>query len=240
MNALKKIVRVLNSTLDISVLVVCIMLMLLGAYSFIDNAHLYSAAADRSVLYYKPELNEPIAEEKLITENQVAWIQIGGTGIDFPILQGKDNVEYLNKDPYGEFSFSGSIFLDSRNASDFSDGYSVIYGHHMSGGHMFGCLDSFTDEEYLRQHNSGTLTTKDKVYDVELFAVISCLATDRYVFGLEEKSFESINGYLIENAQLLFGQDVTDRIIALTTCTDEGGDARLVVCAYIKERTVTK
>ena len=240
MAALKKTIKVLNSTLDIAVLVICILLMLLGAYSLMDNAYLYSAASDKSVLYYKPKLNEPITEERLITENQVAWVQIYGTGVDFPVLQGKDNVEYLNKDPYGEFSFSGSIFLDSRNAGDFSNSYSVIYGHHMSGGHMFGCLDEFTDEQYLREHNTGVLSVRDKVYDIELFAVVSCKATNRYIFGLEGQSFEDIEACIIDNAQLLFGQDKTDKIIALTTCTDAGGDDRLAVCGYLKERTVTQ
>jgi len=236
MAVLKRCIKVLSSMLDISVLIVCILLILLGTYSFIDNAYLYSAASDKSVLYYKPELNEPVTEEKLITENQVGWISIEGTGVDFPILQGSDNVEYLNKDPYGEFSFSGSIFLDSRSSSDFSDGYSVIYGHHMSSGHMFGCLDAFMDEDYLRQHSEGVLSVRDKVYDIELFAVLSCSATDKYIFGLEGQIFDSINSYIIQNAQLLLDPKETDKIIALTTCTDTGGDDRLAVCGYLKER----
>ncbi len=236
MAALRKAVKALDSALDAAVLIICILLILLGAYSFIDDAYLYNAASDRSVLYYKPELNAPITEERLITGNQVGWITVDGTGLDFPVLQGKDNVEYLNKDPYGEFSFSGSIFLDSRNTSDFSDVYSVIYGHHMSGSHMFGCLDSFEDEQYLREHNIGTLSVRDKVYDVELFAVMHTGAMDRYIFGLEGKSAEEVEYYIIENACLLYGQDRTDKIIALTTCTDAGGDDRLAVCGYLRER----
>lgn len=240
MSALKSIVKTINSTMDIALLILCILMMLLGVYSIIDNAYLYSAASDRSVLYYKPQLNEPITEERLITENQVAWISIDGSRVDFPVLQGKDNVEYLNKDPYGEFSFSGSIFLDSRNAADFSDAYAVIYGHHMSGGHMFGCLDDFTDEDFLRQHSSGTLSVRDKVYDIELFAVMHCGAMDKYIFGLEGKSFKSIQKYIRENADLLLEKEETDKIIALTTCTDAGGDDRLAVCGYLKERTETQ
>ncbi|MBR1845920.1 MAG: class B sortase, partial [Oscillospiraceae bacterium] len=63
-------------------------------------------------------------------------------------MQGETNGKYLNTDPYGEYSLSGSIFLDSRNAGDFSDSYSLVYGHHMADGMMFGALDAFFDEGY--------------------------------------------------------------------------------------------
>ena len=190
----------------------------------------------KSVLYYKPELNEPITEERLITENPVAWIQIDGTSVDFPVLQGKDNVEYLNKDPYGEFSFSGSIFLDSRNSADFTDGYNVIYGHHMSGGHMFGCLDSFLNEGYFKEHRTGTLVTKDRIYDIKLFAVVKCLATDPYIFAPGEKSVKVVRNYILPKSEFHFEIGNEELLLALTTCTDKGDDSRLAVIASLTER----
>ena len=79
-----------------------------------------------------------------------------------PVMQGKDNYEYLNKDPYGEFSLSGSIFLDARNDLDFEDDYSLIYGHHMEKGAMFGALDDFQDRAYFDQRRSGTIVTDER------------------------------------------------------------------------------
>ena len=236
MQILKKTVKILSGGLDICLLIVCLLLVLLGIYSFIDNAYLFNAATDKSVLYYKPELNEPITEDRLITENQVGWIHIEGTKVDFPVLQGKDNVEYLNKDPYGEFSFSGSIFLDSRNSADFSDDYSVIYGHHMSGGHMFGCLDSFLDEEYFKGHRFGTLATKDRVYDIELFAVEKCLASDPYIFAPGEHTGKVVGDYILPRSEFHFDIGNEEHLIALTTCTDEGDDSRLAVFGCLIER----
>ena len=66
-----------------------------------------------------------------LNKDVVGWITIFDTHISYPVVQGKDNQEYLNKDVFGKFSFSGSIFLDYRNACDFTDSYSIIYGHHM-------------------------------------------------------------------------------------------------------------
>ena len=51
-----------------------------------------------------------------LNKDVVGWITIFDTHISYPVVQGKDNQEYLNKDVFGKFSFSGSIFLDYRNA----------------------------------------------------------------------------------------------------------------------------
>ena len=79
-----------------------------------------------------------------------AWITIDNTHIDYPVLQGKDDMEYVNKDPFGEFALSGSIFLSTKNASDFSDVYNMTYGHHMENGAMFGDLTKMLDLKYLK------------------------------------------------------------------------------------------
>ena len=81
----------------------------------------------------------------------VGWIVVDDTNIDYPVMQGYDNSQYLNLDPYGEYSLSGSIFLDSRNSSDFTDPYSIIYGHHMEYGKMFGAIDDYLDDQYERE-----------------------------------------------------------------------------------------
>ena len=192
----KKIIKALDAFLDMLVLAACLLLMMLGIYSFADDWYLQNAASAKGLFVYRPNLSEPVAKEKLITKDQAGWIYIKGSGVDFPVMQGKDNAEYLNKDPYGEFSFSGSIFLDSRNDGSFADAYSVIYGHHMSGGHMFGCLDSFESEDYFRAHGMGVLSSKDKVWDIDLFALVFCSATDRCIFGFEG----DIEPYIRKNA----------------------------------------
>lgn len=61
--------------------------------------------------------------------------------ISYPIVQGSDNTTYLTTNVYGKYSINGSIFLDHLNASDFSDSASILYGHHMRDGSMFGNLE---------------------------------------------------------------------------------------------------
>ena len=105
--------------------------------------------------------------------------------------QGEDKSKYLNTDPYGDYSLAGSIFLDSRNTSDFSDSYNLTYGHHMSNHLMFGALDRFYDERYFEQHSSGTLRVGELVYPLQIFAVLATDAGESVLFQPQGSGHDS-------------------------------------------------
>ena len=121
-----------------------LVMFLYGGYSLWDTARIYgNAAVGEELLKYKPTSETEgehlsLQELALINPDTRGWLTIPDTHIDDPVLQGNDDMEYINKDVFGEFSLSGSLFLSCRNSSDFSDGYSLIYGHHMDHGGMFG------------------------------------------------------------------------------------------------------
>lgn len=228
-----RMIRLADRALDIMLLIVSALLVILGMYSFIDDAYVYKNAEDKSYLVYRPDFASPEKEAKKLCEGHIGWVLIDGTDVDFPLMQGRDNTEFLNKDPYGEFSYSGSVFLDCACSPDLSDSYSVIYGHHMSGGRMFGCLDSFRDEEYLREHRCGVLQGGGCIYDLELFAVLSCTASEPLIFSPGYSSAEKAEAFAAENAMLLLPCEREGRsAVALTTCSGEGDHDRLVILGY--------
>lgn len=100
----------------------------------------------------------------------VGWIYQEGTGINYPIMyRENDNEFYLKHDPYGKPSTSGSIFMDGRNTPDFSDENTVIYGHNMKNGSMFGLLKRYvTDQSYYQEHPTFWIVTTEgyKEYNV--------------------------------------------------------------------------
>ena len=49
----------------------------------------------------------------------VGWLYCEGTNINYPVVQGADNEQYLRRLLDGSYNRAGTIFLDSRNASDF-------------------------------------------------------------------------------------------------------------------------
>ena len=147
-------------------------------------------------------------------------------------MQGETNSEYLNKDPYGEFSLSGSIFLDSRNEKMFSDPYSLIYGHHMEYGAMFGSLDGYADREYFDAHKTGTLTViKGAEYKITFFASCKAQATEKVIFDPPQSDKKSLLDYLSKNALNDEPQEVDTgaKLIALSTCQSAESNERMIV-----------
>lgn len=136
---------------------------LYSAYALWDNARVYTAADDvrADMLRLKPDHETDggasFAELRAVNGDVRAWLTLDGTAIDYPVLQGTDNMTYLNRDVYGRFALAGSIFLDAGCDGGFGGAYALLYGHHMENSLMFGDLDSYRDAVFFRGNTTGTL-----------------------------------------------------------------------------------
>ena len=237
----RRVLRFLNSLVS---LVLVIALFLFGAYAVYalwDNNQVYQAAEDvqMELKRLKPSADGedgPTFEELLkINPDVCAWITMDGTKIDYPVLQGENNLSYINKDVYGRFALAGSIFLDCRNQKDFSDPYNLLYGHHMSESHMFGDLDLYEKESFFRKNTTGTLLLPGKVYDLKVLAFIRVTASEEEIFNLDVFRNDSagVARFTQQKAQLkteeleTIGPD--DQLLALSTCSSDFTDARVIV-----------
>jgi len=209
--------------------------LLIVIYGLYDSWYVFNNAKDDSYLKYKPVEGESIPESIPITDDMVAWITLDDTNIDYPVMQSEDNSKYLNMNPYGEFSLSGSIFLDSRNSGTFTDKYSILYGHHMEYGVMFGALDEYLSESYLKSHSEGTLLVGRKnvrTCRLKVFAAAKVNVFDNRDFF--ETTAEDIDQMIREHAKV-YDETVqkTGHILALSTCTEPVSQNRLIVFCYI-------
>ena len=228
---LRKSIIISHKTINAVVAIVAALLFLICLYAMIDAYMVYVGANDSGILKYKPESGNT---EKLreLSDDAVAWLTVDDTRIDYPVMQGKTNDDYLNKDPYGEFSLSGSIFLDSRNDKSFGDPYSLIYGHHMEYGAMFGSLDGYADREYFDAHKTGTLTViKGAEYKITFFASCKAQATEKVIFDPPESDNLSLLEYLNKHSLVYYPQEVNagSRLIALSTCQSSESNERMIV-----------
>ena len=212
-----------------------VVVLLIVVYGLYDTWYVFNNAIDDSYLRFKPTAEGGVPEDAPITEDMVAWVTIDDTNIDYPVMQAEDNYKYLNINPYGEYSLSGSIFLDSRNSSDFTDDYSILYGHHMEYGKMFGALDEFLDDTYLREHSTGTLIVgRDggKSYRLGVFACLKVDVFDNNV--LDPDTFENISKAISKEAVTMNTSiQKSSHILALSTCTEPVSSTRLLVMCYI-------
>ena len=228
---LRKSIIISHKTINAVVAIVAALLFLICLYAMIDAYNVYAGANDSGILKYKPESGNT---EKLreLSDDAVAWLTVDDTRIDYPVMQGKTNDDYLNKDPYGEFSLSGSIFLDSRNEKMFSDPYSLVYGHHMEYGAMFGSLDGYADREYFDAHKTGTLTViKGAEYKITFFAACKAQATEKVIFDPTESNNQALLAYLKKHAIIYDPRGVSagSKLIALSTCQSAESYERMIV-----------
>ncbi|MBQ8942339.1 MAG: class B sortase [Firmicutes bacterium] len=225
----------MNILYERSLLVLFVLILLVVLYSMYDMYWVFEHAGNNDLLKFKPNTQGYNAAASPITEEMVAWLTVDNTNIDYPVMQAENNTKFLNTDPYGQYSLSGSIFADSRNNKEMTDDYIILYGHHMEYGKMFGALDEFLDEKYLATHSSGSLIVgRDghKTYQLKVFAAMRTNARDDTIF--DPASGKGILGYIKANSSVFTGEQ-PNRILAMSTCNDADSVARVIVFAYILE-----
>lgn len=158
------------------------------------------------------------------------WIYCDGTDINYPIVQGSSNTQYLRRDYTGKYAIAGSIFLDSSNSRSFEDFNNIIYGHCMKNGTMFGRLSKWSEQEFYEEHKVMWLLTPDCDYKIE---ILSGYVTSAFS-GVHTVYQEYVEGFLedaIFNSDFVSDvePDVTAKYILLSTCSYKFDDARYVL-----------
>lgn len=150
----------------------------------------------------------------------VAWLQIPGTLVDYPVMLGTDNQFYLRHLPNGSKSTMGSLFLDCRSDSDSL--HWIVYGHNMADGKMFGTLKEYEDQDFFADHNSLTIITLDSVYVCPIFSVRQVYAdSDAYLLDFTDN--DSFDEYINRAAsESLYPIEVdlekAAKVVTLSTC----------------------
>ena len=150
-------VKAANQALNIVVLIAIMAMLALGGYVMWDSSQVYAQASETNYASYKPSSESDLSFQDLQNMNPevVAWLDVYGTHIDYPVTHGTDNMKYVNTDATGAYSLSGAIFLDAGNNPDFTDVNNIVYGHHMDAATMFGELTNFADNGYFVSHQYG-------------------------------------------------------------------------------------
>lgn len=163
------------------------------------------------------------------------WISISGTNINYPVMHTSSNPQkYLNKNFYGEYSFSGTPFLDSRCFADSTN--LIIYGHHMNNGTMFADLCNYTNYSYFTKHPTVVLETKDGAFSYSVFSVMRVKSDDVWYKFLTtdlDKTYEKWVSYA--KTKSLYNTEITPvyghQILTLSTCYGYNQDDRILVLA---------
>lgn len=182
---------------------------------------------------------------KKINPDIVGWIYIPNSGINYPIVKGKDNSEYLHRTFYRKNSYVGAIFLDTFCRKDFSSFNSIIYGHNLKNGEMFGHLKKMYDVNYnqkadYRKNPKIWVITPDRALEYKIFAFREInTAKDKDVYTVEFPNLEKLKAYFerqvnMSQKKTWIRPSVNDRILTLSTCTSQTHDGRFIVQAVMQ------
>lgn len=176
---------------------------------------------------------EPKEESKInfeelqsINPDIIAWIYVGGTNINYPILQSKSNTYYLKHNYKKEYSGAGSIYMDANADKDFNSQNTFIYGHYTSNKTMFGEIGNFMKQDFFDTHKEIFIYTPTNTYIVDLFSVYVDEANSNS-YQMNYASAEELENYIkvIQSKSKIKSniEDITieDKIITFYSCSRE-------------------
>lgn len=239
--AFAKVLKLANSVLSTVATVTAIAVMSFSGYMIYENQYVQTRAYASNRMEFKPRTQEEIVSIEALLEKipeATGWITLDDTHIDYPIVQGTDDVYYASHDENKKPSLTGSIYMQAKNKYDFSDTYTLLYGHHMDNGAMFGDLSNYTDIDFFNEHLTGSLVTLKEVYDIE---VISLFSTDAYEKEIYERTSLNWNTY---TTSILNSPDIelihsnpkiksADKFLVLSTCSGVATNGRYVLICRI-------
>ncbi|MBQ2904497.1 MAG: class B sortase [Clostridia bacterium] len=174
-----------------------------------------------------------------------SWLSIDGTDINYPVVfREGDNSYYLRRNIYGKYDRKGSLFIEDYNKPDFNDPVTIIYGHHLSSGEMFGKLQEiYTNPETFNKNNKIMVYTPEKMLTYRVFCAVPLDNSHILYYHnfnnalVFEKYFSDIRE--TRSLMTVFDEDIIinhgDRVLMLSTCFENDYSRRYVVMAVCEE-----
>lgn len=174
---------------------------------------------------------------KLLEMNSdvVGWIRFDEPSeINYPVVQGRDNSEYLKRTFEANTNKLGTLFVDVNNPGDFSGRNTFIYGHNMKNGSMFAQLLKYKDDSFYKEHPYFYIYTPDgkkRTYEIFSAGVVKD-TSDSYIMDYaDDAAFQKYIDYIKQQSAYPTTAEVTaaSKIVSLSTCTNVRDDERFLV-----------
>ena len=163
-------------------------------------------------------------------------LTVPSTKIDYPIVQAKDNIYYLNRNFNRVRNIYGWVYMDYRNNINKADQNTIIYAHRTSNGLMFGSLSNVLNSSWFEKQENHYISFNTPLENNfwQIFSVYTIRETNDYLYTNFENDAQRMEFFTkLENRSIYdFGVNVSplDQILTLSTCF-ENSSKRLVVHA---------
>ncbi len=170
------------------------------------------------------------------------WLKVPGAGVDMAVVKSKDNKEYLSRDFHNNYTRNGTLFVDCRNEMLNLDNNTVIYGHNINSGILFGHLKKYRSLDTFKNY---PIIEYNTLFADHKWKICSVMITNSKLADDNGYVFEYYNTEISETQVKRFGEEVKqrslyetgvdvlpgDKLLTLSTCIYDFEDARLVIVA---------
>lgn len=241
----KKLKILILLTICIISIIILVITIILKNKNEKDNKELKDILKEN----YTSDKIEQLEKLQKINPDIVALIQIDGTNINYPVLQGEDNSFYMTHNYKKEYSKDGSLFLDKNYDWNLPSSNLLIYGHNNIGStEMFASLVNYKEENYYKEHKKIRFTTNKEEAEYEIISVFlsrvyykSEKDVFRYYYFINAENEKEFNDYVQNSKKAsIYNIDLTaeygDQLLTLSTCEYSQKDGRLAVVAKKMEK----
>lgn len=176
-------------------------------------------------------------------KDTVAWLKVKNTKVNYPVVQGKTNDYYLNRDFNKRKNSMGWIFMDYRNDPVNLDQNTIIYGHNIKQGIMFGTIKNMMEKKWYTNKDNLIITFNTPTANMKfkIFSLYNIEPTEDYLqteFNTKEEFREFIN-MITKRSKHNFKVEIPDgaKILTLSTCY-RTNTRNVVHAVLIKEEKV--
>lgn len=163
------------------------------------------------------------------------WIYSEDSPINYPVVKCNNNEKYVNTLFNGKNGSAGTLFMDYRNDTNLLNNNTIIYGHNMKNGTMFGTIMKYRNQSYYDSHKIMYYLTPSKNYKVEIFAGITAnVYSEIYNLGKLDKN---IRNNLMRQSNFKNEIQISDedKFLTLSTCAYDFDDARFILIGVLRE-----
>ena len=212
----------------------------------VNTSKIENNSNDENKISESEERMLKIKKLKEINKDIVGWLEIEGTDISYPVVQGKNNSYYMTHNYKKEKSRNGSIFLDKSYDWNITSNNLLMYGHNLNNGKMFEDLLKYKNKDYYEKHKIIRFTTDKEDSEYEIMSAFKSrlyYKTEKNVFRyyqfINPKSKKQFNEYVKNSKKAsLYDTGVKakygDELITLSTCSYHTEDGRFAVVGVKK------
>ena len=222
-------------------------------YGYLHGTQVYDDIASHAVLEADATLEDMTIDwDYLRSQNKdtVGWIIVPGTSINYPIVQGSSDEEYLYQDfthDEGLIVHKGSIFLHFENKPDFSDDANFIFGHNMNDNTMFAHLRDMTEADEFNKTRDIYVLTPERNYHARTFAIDVVANTDVELLEMNFDTVDTFDKYIadrVADSEVPMPSDIKPhdftKLFALLTCGDDYATTRVVLFGGVVDTAIPK